>query len=274
MAKVAGDDEPAVASGTAAEAAGDAANDPLGDIADRGELKVGRNLAETFRRWKDEATRDLLGTGTTHSLLHTVSTDLERATRPLLDVAREGGAVPPAGLPPATGGGDDQNPYGIGFSLKDRSPAAEMYLREVRQNKIAELTKEQQVLIRDILLDAVSRGASPDDMARRIRQNIGLTSTQAQHVDNYRTELEQAPPDPRALNRKLRDKRYDGVISRAIDEGRPLTVEEINRYVDAYHRKYLAFRAMTIARTESVVLPTTATWRASGSSWKTTRNSR
>jgi hypothetical protein len=69
-------------------------------------------------------------------------------------------------------------------------------------------------------------------------------------VLNYRRELETNQPG--ALARELRDKRSDTLVRRTFDEGGLLTHRQIDRLVDAYHRRFLAYRAMTIARTEGV----------------------
>src|SRR5215472_7785514 len=90
----------------------------------------------------------------------------------------------------------------------------------------------------------------PYDVARTIKEAIGLTAYQRGVVDNFRPQLTQL--DPRALERQLRDKRYDRTLQAAIDSGTPLTDEQINAMVDAYHRRFVALRARTIARTEAL----------------------
>jgi len=69
-------------------------------------------------------------------------------------------------------------------------------------------------------------------------------------VMNYKGERETL--NPAAIARKLRDGRFDKTLRRAIDENRPLSADQVQAMTDAYHRKFLAHRAMTIARTEGV----------------------
>jgi hypothetical protein len=112
------------------------------------------------------------------------------------------------------------------------------------------LADEQLDTVKSVLIEAAKTGAPPAEIARRIRQSIGLAADQAQAVGRYRQELKAL--DPSALQRGLRDQRYDAVFQKAIADQQPLSLERLDRMVDAYHRKYLAYRAMTIARTEGV----------------------
>jgi uncharacterized protein with gpF-like domain len=55
-----------------------------------------------------------------------------------------------------------------------------------------------------------------------------------------------------ALDRGLRDHRFDRAVLRAVDSDTPLSNDQIDRMVARYHDRYLAYRAETIARTEAV----------------------
>lgn len=78
---------------------------------------------------------------------------------------------------------------------------------------------------------------------------LGLTDRQTQAVANYRSSLENLSKD--ALNRALRDKRFDSTIARAIEDDEELSPEKIDQLVGRYQDNFLAHRAETIARTES-----------------------
>ena len=54
------------------------------------------------------------------------------------------------------------------------------------------------------------------------------------------------------IARRLRDFRFDSVLRRALQTGKPLTPEQIDRMVAAYARKYRRYRAQMIARTEAI----------------------
>ena len=55
-----------------------------------------------------------------------------------------------------------------------------------------------------------------------------------------------------ALQRELRDKRFDMPVARAIADGKPLTPEQIDRFTSQYHDNWLRLRATTVARTEAL----------------------
>lgn len=119
---------------------------------------------------------------------------------------------------------------------------------------IRELTDTQRDAIRVVVAGNASAGFGPDDTARRLRRDLGdtlgLTAAQAEHVLNYRRELEELRQG--ALQRSLRDHRFDSTVRRAIETGNDLAPEKIDQMVEAYQRRYIAYRSMTIARTESL----------------------
>lgn len=133
------------------------------------------------------------------------------------------------------------------------SPEVKAAIDGYKLDLIREIDAKQRDAVRAALTTGLADGLPPAEMARRIRESIGLTATQAQHVTNYRSELESGNPIflARSLQRALRDKRYDPTVNKAID-GKELSDDQIDKMVDAYQRRYLAYRAMTIARTEAV----------------------
>jgi hypothetical protein len=207
---------------------------------------MAERLAETFRHWKDDVTPTLLDDEPL-SLLDAFQTGAANAYAPIGDAMRAGAAA----TVPVTQESDGGRQRTLVFNLGQvRNPLVEAYIDQYRKSKIAELTAEQQEAVTNHLIDAARTGASPDEMARRIRQTVGLTSNQSAQVLAYRRELEQLQGN--ALNRKLRDQRYDRTVLKAMTSGNSLTTAQIDAMVDAYHRRYLAYRAMTIARTEGV----------------------
>ncbi len=137
----------------------------------------------------------------------------------------------------------------VDFDLFD--PAQERHIAEYALRQIVEMSNAQREAIRAAVRDqSVLEGIGPIEVARTIRQAIGLTTYQQSVVASFRTQLDQL--DPRALERELRDKRYDRTLRAAIASNTPLDADKINAMVDAYHRRMLALRAQTIARTESI----------------------
>lgn len=142
-----------------------------------------------------------------------------------------------------------QTSGGIQFSFSQTNPEAIGFLRNYEMSLIREMTSDTLANVRQIVLDGVTAGAHPFDIARDIRQHIGLTERQAQAVRNYRRLLEGG--DGQALQRQLRDRRFDGSVRRHVAGSRALSGEQIDKLVERYSQRYLKHRAETIARTEA-----------------------
>lgn len=131
------------------------------------------------------------------------------------------------------------------------NPAVRRHMADYALDRIVEISTAQRDAIRAALMQGpVLRGIGPLEVARVIRQAIGLTAYQQSVVEGFRAGLQAL--DPRVLDRKLRDRRYDSVLSRAIETGVPLTAHQISAMTDAYHRRMVALRARMIARTEAL----------------------
>lgn len=112
------------------------------------------------------------------------------------------------------------------------------------------LGDETRRVVSQVIVDGQRAGLNPRSIARDIRDSITLTPMQAQHVANYRRQLESGDWSG-ALRRELSDGRSDRTIRRLARDGGELTEAQIDKMVDRYRRNYIAFRAETIARTES-----------------------
>lgn len=139
------------------------------------------------------------------------------------------------------------------FDFSTLNPRAVRFLQESRASLIRELSQQQRAATLEILGDSFQRGLAPIEQARRLKQSIGLTSYQGRAVVNYRRALEEG--DARALARELRDRRFDSTVRRALSSRGsnrvPLTQEQIDRMVQRYTERFVAFRAETIALTET-----------------------
>lgn len=111
-------------------------------------------------------------------------------------------------------------------------------------------SESQREVTRRAILDGIQRGENPIDMARRFRDSIGLTPKQQQWVENYRTSLRRLDAD--ALQRELRDGRFDRTVARAIRDKSPLSEKQIDKMVARYRDNMINYRAETIARTEAL----------------------
>jgi len=146
------------------------------------------------------------------------------------------------------------------FSMQ--SQAAVQWITNMSARLVTEIVDDQRQMIRERLTEAVSSGVNPRtaalDLVGRIDQRtkkraggfIGLTSGQAKWAANARTELESL--DSSYFQRKLRDKRYDSTIRKAINEGKPLNQTQIARIVNSMQHKILKYRGDVISRTESL----------------------
>lgn len=149
---------------------------------------------------------------------------------------------------------------GIGSIVFDQvNVRAVQQLRSNNLRLITEFTSEQRRATKLALLDGVKRGLNPRDQARAFRASVGLAESQVQHVINYRRLVERAgdvdftPAKQReSLTRALRDGRSDPSIERAIRNKKKLTKAQVDNMVDRYSKRYIAHRAVVIARTESL----------------------
>lgn len=171
---------------------------------------------------------------------------------------------------------------GAAFAFDQLNPRLITWLQTYNLGLIRQISDSTKEAVRSVLVGGMTEGKNPKDVARQIKGIVGLTERQAKAVMNYRKELETfhlkrtagsfglgrkvnsvngtqvTILDEDGLNsdgvnaRRLRDFRYDGQLSRAVETGKPLSPEQIDKMVAAYQRKYLAYRARTIARTEAL----------------------
>lgn len=138
---------------------------------------------------------------------------------------------------------------GVEFTFGMTNPRTVDFLRQYEFGLIRQLSAEARGAVANTIRAGITAGRNPLDVARDVRGSIGLTARQAQAVANYRTSLSKLSGD--ALQRALRDRRFDPTVQAAIESGSPLSGKQIERIVDRYEQKYLKHRAETIARTEA-----------------------
>ena len=208
------------------------------------EQGLAESLGATFARWANLPAKLLENqTAGLHGIL---ASSLDRALAPLDDAA-EGGAA--AEVPVISEDSTGRNRI-VGMSLDTGSDRVVRFSKDYRVKLAGQMADEQFQTLQTVLQDGTLNGRAPADTARLLRQCIGLTPMQAGYVLSYRRALQAL--DPNALNRALRDGRYDRTVAKAITTKTPLSEDQIDAMVSAYHRRSLALRAMTIARTEGV----------------------
>lgn len=150
------------------------------------------------------------------------------------------------------------------FRFDVRNSRAEAWLRDHSASLVTRMQDEARGGIRNLLTEGMRDGRNPRntalDIVGRINPRtgkreggiIGLSAPQERWAARAREELGGNPPDANYFTRKRRDRRFDGIVQKAIDEGRPLTAEQVNQIAGRYKDRLLQLRGETIARTESI----------------------
>ena len=138
-----------------------------------------------------------------------------------------------------------RTPAGVTFQFNVLNPKTAEQVYNYSYSLISEISSSIRETVRHVMTDGVISGRNPLDIARDLRDSIGLTERQTMAVENYRRLLENGSSE--ALSRGLRDRRFDGTI-----EAGDLTPEQIERMVERYRERYVKYRSETIARTEAI----------------------
>lgn len=141
---------------------------------------------------------------------------------------------------------------------------AENWLRNHSSTLVREIIEDQRVAARNFLTAGMEAGANPKttalDLVGRLNRAtgqreggvLGLTSSQEAWIRNYEADLRDPERLSRALQRSLRDRRFDKTIAKAIRDGTGLDESTIRRMLISYRNKALKLRGDTIGRTEAM----------------------
>jgi hypothetical protein len=150
--------------------------------------------------------------------------------------------------------------FAVSFGFDGRATRAEAWARDHVGGLVTNIVEDQAQMLRETIGNQIAAGINPRaaalDIAGRTVGNarqggfIGLSQAQAGYLRNARAELEGL--DARYFTRTLRDKRFDAMVRKAIDAGKPLAQAEVDRIAARYSDRMLKHRADTIARTESI----------------------
>ena len=146
-------------------------------------------------------------------------------------------------------------PSGTQIAFDITSPEVFKYLQTEALNELLNIRQESEAAIRVWMQKGFAEGIHPYDIARGIREYVGLTSNQLQTVDRFRQFWEQVQSgDSSALTKEAAYKlqraglpRSAGVIAR-----RGLTSSRLSDIVSRYADKLLRERAIGIARTLTI----------------------
>ena len=149
----------------------------------------------------------------------------------------------------------------IGFN--GSTPGAVAWLQELSSTRIQGIVDDTLEATRAALVAGRDQGMGSKAIARmitgtkqgtqRVGGILGLTTQQTDSIMSGRAKL--ASGDPKLmreyLNLKLRDRRYDAQIKKAIAEGRAITGPALDKILEAHKSKALAYRGKLIAKNET-----------------------
>lgn len=157
------------------------------------------------------------------------------------------------------------NPPPIGkvaFRFDMSNPQAEAWIKQNVANLIAERSDEVKAKAREVIYQGYAKGRHPNDIARDLAGRmengrrkggaIFLGDQLEGYAASMRRRLESGDASEIAKIKMMRrrDHTFDNLLDAAI-AGRKLSDSDINRMVARYEDRLLAYRAETIARTET-----------------------
>lgn len=168
-----------------------------------------------------------------------------------------------AEMPKALRDGDGNR---VVFNFGVRNPAGEQILRTQSAGLVTNIVEDQRQGIRAALESSLAAGQNPRAAAldivgrinpatrRREGGVIGLSNHQIGYINRARDGLISGDPEAikRYLAMELRDKRFDGVVRKALDSGKGLSAENVSKIVGRLSDKNLKLRGEMIARTETL----------------------
>ena len=137
----------------------------------------------------------------------------------------------------------------------------------LRDHSLSEMmVRVDKEVARTIIADGLERGRGARriglDIAGRINRAtgrreggvIGLSDPQAQHIISMRQRLLSGDPVEMAkvFTMMRRDRRFDRTIQKAINEGRAVALEDVDRMTARYSDRMLQLRAETIAQDQGM----------------------
>lgn len=153
----------------------------------------------------------------------------------------------------------------VAFTFDLTSPGVQAWLTANGGRMITGIVEDQRRMIVETIRAGVLAGQGPRQTAleivgrigetgRRTGGLVGLTADQAQYVRNARAALESGDAAQMRgyLDRKLRDKRFDGIVKRAIKAAKPVAAADVQRIIARYADRLLKARGENIARTEVI----------------------
>lgn len=149
------------------------------------------------------------------------------------------------------------------FGFDGRHPRAERWVSGNVGGLIQGIEQEQIQTVRTVIGAGIQEGRPSADVARditgkrvgrrRVGGFLGLTSEQSDSIIRGRARLQSGDPAEmrKYLSLKLRDRRYDAEVKRAIRDGKPITGRALDTIMEAHRSKALGYRGRVIAKNEA-----------------------
>jgi hypothetical protein len=106
----------------------------------------------------------------------------------------------------------------LGVSFDYLNPNVITAVRNLETSTLETLSTDTRAVVKQAAEVALQEGVGPKALGRRIREAVGLAPAHEQYVRNYEAELRAGNSD--ALNRELRDKRFDRTLVKAFEGNR------------------------------------------------------
>ena len=147
------------------------------------------------------------------------------------------------------------------FAFDGRHMRAEAWVSQHAGTLVQGIADDTLPMLRAVLQDGIERGRGGVSVARDIvgRLNratgrreggfLGLTSQQTDAAIRARAQLTNL--DSGYFNRKLRDRRFDAMVRKAIDNDQTLSATDIDRITLRYRDRMAKYRGEMIARNEA-----------------------
>lgn len=162
------------------------------------------------------------------------------------------------------------------FRFDVRNNRAEQWLANQSSTLVTRIVEDTRTAVRLRLESGLIEGSNPRTTAldivgridpvtkRRKGGIIGLNGPQEQWVRNARNELREQNPEQlqNYLTRKMRDKRFDTHVRKAINDEKPIPVNIQQKMIGRYHDNMLKLRGDTIGRSETIETLNRAQWES------------
>ena len=156
------------------------------------------------------------------------------------------------------GGSSEASARKVEFDMQ--RPSAQVGVMNLQTDAVQAIARAQG----DAIQIVITQGQQIDISAPRLARNllgmagsngervggvVGLTGQDAQWLSNTRAQLASGNPSLMRdyFNRVRRDRRYDGIVKRAIEAGKPVATPDIDKITQRYAMRLLDTRAEVVA---------------------------